>query len=111
MWLFNTGDRASQRNLSIVLQEQAIEREHERDEFQQEIRRLEAQLRQTAGVDSKGHKVKSIHLIARVCYCSCYSPLFISRALAYAIFLDQGKGKLHWICSVFVLGVLLFLCV
>lgn len=110
MWLFNAGDTASQRNMSLVLQEQAVEREHERDEFQQEIRSLEAQLRQTAGVDSKGHKVKSIHLIAGTCCCSCSSPLFMSRALAFAIFLDQGKGKLHWICSVFVLGVL-FLCV
>lgn len=45
------------------LQEQAIEREHERDDFQQEIRRLEAQLRQTAGVDGKGHRVRSNYLI------------------------------------------------
>lgn len=45
------------------LQEQAIEREHERDDFQQEIRRLESRLRQTAGVDGKGHKVRSNYLI------------------------------------------------
>lgn len=74
MWLLNTGDTVSKRNLSLVLQEQANEREHERDEFQQEIRRLEAQLRQTAGVDSKGHKVKSMQLIAGTCCCSCSSP-------------------------------------
>lgn len=41
-----------------------MEREHERDEFQQEIRRLEGQLRQTASVDNKGHRVRPIHLIA-----------------------------------------------
>lgn len=76
MWLFNTGDTASQRNLSLVLQEQAVEREHERDEFQQEIRRLEAQLRQTAGVDSKGHKVKSIQLTAGTCCRSCSGPFY-----------------------------------
>lgn len=48
-----------------VLQEQAIEREHERDDFQQEIRRLEAQLRQTAGVEGKGHRVRSNYLIGQ----------------------------------------------
>lgn len=36
-----------------------MEREHERDEFQQEIRRLEAQLRLTANVDNKGHRVRT----------------------------------------------------
>lgn len=35
-----------------------MEREHERDEFQQEIGRLEAQLRQPINVDSKGHRVR-----------------------------------------------------
>lgn len=43
-----------------------MEREHERDEFQQEIRRLEAQLRQTASVDNKGHRVRSINMIGSV---------------------------------------------
>lgn len=37
-----------------------MEREHERDEFQQEIRRLEAQLRLTANVDNKGHRVRVV---------------------------------------------------
>lgn len=41
-----------------------MEREHERDEFQQEIRRLEAQLRQTASVDNKGHRVRPGLLMA-----------------------------------------------
>lgn len=41
-----------------------MEREHERDEFQQEIRRLEAQLRQNTSVDNKGHRVRPVHLIA-----------------------------------------------
>lgn len=44
------------------VQEQAVEREHERDEFQQEIKNLEAQLRQTsrgpAGGDSHGQRVR-----------------------------------------------------
>lgn len=40
-----------------------MEREHERDEFQQEIRRLEVQLKQTASVDNKGHRVRPINLI------------------------------------------------
>lgn len=44
------------------VQEQAIEREHERDEFQQEIKNLEAQLRQTsrgnAGGDGRGGRVR-----------------------------------------------------
>lgn len=48
-----------------VLQEQAIEREHERDDFQHEIRRLEAQLKHTAGVDGKGHRVRSSYLIGQ----------------------------------------------
>ena len=43
-----------------------MEREHERDEFQQEIRRLEAQLRQTASVDNKGHRVRPDQLIASI---------------------------------------------
>lgn len=37
-----------------------MEREHERDEFQQEIRRLEAQLRQTPSVDNKGYQVRHL---------------------------------------------------
>lgn len=37
-----------------------MEREHERDEFQQEIRRLEAKLKHTASVDNKGHRVRPI---------------------------------------------------
>ncbi|MEQ2167761.1 hypothetical protein GOODEAATRI_007305 [Goodea atripinnis] len=45
--------------------EQAVEREHERDEFQQEIRRLEAQLRQTVNVDNKAHKVESLQAIIK----------------------------------------------
>lgn len=36
-----------------------MEREHERDEFQQEIHRLEAELRQTGNVDNKAHKVRA----------------------------------------------------
>lgn len=41
-----------------------MEREHERDEFQQEIQRLEAQLRQTTIVDNKGHRVRPALLMA-----------------------------------------------
>lgn len=37
-----------------------MEREHERDEFQQEIRRLEAQLRHTGNGDNKAHKVRAV---------------------------------------------------
>ncbi|KAM9777455.1 LOW QUALITY PROTEIN: pericentrin [Neosynchiropus ocellatus] len=44
------------------IEEQAVEREHERDEFQQEIRRLEADLRQTAGVDNKAHRFEDLVL-------------------------------------------------
>lgn len=40
-----------------------MEREHERDEFQQEIRRLEAQLKHTGNVDNKGHRVRDFILI------------------------------------------------
>lgn len=40
-----------------------MEREHERDEFQQEIRRLEARLKQTANIDNKGHRVRDVILI------------------------------------------------
>lgn len=47
-----------------------MEREHERDEFQQEIRRLEAQLRQTANVDNKGYQVRPFHL------CVCVSKYY-----------------------------------
>uniref|UniRef100_A0A3Q2FFS1 Pericentrin n=1 Tax=Cyprinodon variegatus TaxID=28743 RepID=A0A3Q2FFS1_CYPVA len=47
------------------IEEQAVEREHERDEFQQEIRRLEAELRQTGNVDNKAHKVESLQALIR----------------------------------------------
>lgn len=47
----------------ICVQEQAVEREHERDEFQQEIKKLETQLRQSPGVDNKGLKVRAILFI------------------------------------------------
>lgn len=50
----------------LCIQEQAVEREHERDEFQQEIRRLEVQLRQSAGVDNKGQKVRPVIFIGTV---------------------------------------------
>lgn len=63
MLLPNAADRISSHNLYLCIQEQAVEREHERDEFQQEIHRLEAQLRQTATVDNKGHRVRTINLI------------------------------------------------
>lgn len=43
-----------------------MEREHERDEFQQEIQRLEAQVRQTASVDIKGHRVRLTHFMANI---------------------------------------------
>lgn len=36
-----------------------MEREHERDEFQQEIHRLEAQLRQPTNVDHRGSRVRA----------------------------------------------------
>lgn len=39
-----------------------MEREHERDEFQQEIHRLEAQLKHTANVENKGHRVRDFLL-------------------------------------------------
>lgn len=45
-------------HLLLCVQDQAVEREHERDEFQQEIGRLEAQLRQTASAETKGHRVR-----------------------------------------------------
>ena len=42
-----------------------MEREHERDEFQQEINRLEAQRRHTsrgqAGGENRGQRVRFIH--------------------------------------------------
>ena len=48
-----------------------MEREHERDEFQQEINRLEAHLRQTtrgqAGGENRGQRVRFIH---EACPCS-----------------------------------------
>ncbi|XP_057193432.1 pericentrin isoform X3 [Triplophysa rosa] len=48
------------------IDEQAVEREHERDEFQQEIKNLEAQLRQTsrghAGGDSRGQRIEDLVL-------------------------------------------------
>ncbi|XP_061752105.1 pericentrin isoform X3 [Nerophis ophidion] len=44
------------------IEEQAVEREHERDEFQQEIRRLESQPRQMAGGDLKVHKFEDLVL-------------------------------------------------
>lgn len=44
-----------------------MEREHERDEFQQEIHRLEAQLRQTPNVEGKGHRVRATSLIKYLC--------------------------------------------
>lgn len=58
-----------------------MEREHERDEFQQEIRRLEAQLRQTPSVDNKGYQVR--HLT--VCVCKYYSfsqPVIWSQSIS-----------------------------
>ncbi|XP_056446115.1 pericentrin-like [Gadus chalcogrammus] len=46
------------------IDEQAVEREHERDEFQQEIHRLEDQLRQTsrgqAGGESRGQRIEDL---------------------------------------------------
>lgn len=47
-----------------------MEREHERDEFQQEIRRLEVQLRLMANVDNKGHKVRT-----NIYNCTTFFPL------------------------------------
>lgn len=48
--------------MTVIVQEQAVEREHERDEFQQEIKNLEAQLRHPSkghtGGDSKGQRVR-----------------------------------------------------
>ncbi|XP_056606327.1 pericentrin isoform X2 [Triplophysa dalaica] len=48
------------------IDEQAVEREHERDEFQQEIKNLEAQLRQTsrgnAGGDGRGGRIEDLVL-------------------------------------------------
>ncbi|XP_051551578.1 pericentrin-like, partial [Myxocyprinus asiaticus] len=48
------------------IDEQAVEREHERDEFQQEIKNLEAQLRQPskghAGGDRKGQRIEDLVL-------------------------------------------------
>ncbi|KAG1942369.1 pericentrin [Pimephales promelas] len=48
------------------IDEQAVEREHERDEFQQEIKNLEAQLRQPskghAGGTSKGQRIEDLVL-------------------------------------------------
>ncbi|TTH38804.1 Pericentrin [Bagarius yarrelli] len=49
--------------------EQAVEREHERDEFQQEIKNLEAQLKTTskghAGEDTKGQRVESLQALIK----------------------------------------------
>ncbi|XP_055068411.2 pericentrin isoform X2 [Misgurnus anguillicaudatus] len=50
------------------IDEQAVEREHERDEFQQEIKNLEAQLRQPSkghAGDSKGQRVESLQALIR----------------------------------------------
>lgn len=52
------------------VQEQAVEREHERDEFQQEIKNLEAQLRVPSkgltGGDSKGQRVRTKHQVKQL---------------------------------------------
>lgn len=66
MLLFNVVDTVSHTTCSLCIQEQAVEREHERDEFQQEIRRLEAQLRQSASGDNKGHRVRLVHFLASI---------------------------------------------
>ncbi|XP_051562982.1 pericentrin isoform X2 [Myxocyprinus asiaticus] len=51
------------------IDEQAVEREHERDEFQQEIKNLEARLRRPskghAGGDSKGQRVESLQALIK----------------------------------------------
>ncbi|XP_026069961.1 pericentrin isoform X2 [Carassius auratus] len=51
------------------IDEQAVEREHERDEFQQEIKNLEAQLRHPskghAGGDSKGQRAESLQALIK----------------------------------------------
>ncbi|XP_065096299.1 pericentrin isoform X2 [Paramisgurnus dabryanus] len=50
------------------IDEQAVEREHERDEFQQEIKNLEAQLRQPSkghAGDRKGQRVESLQALIR----------------------------------------------
>ncbi|KAI4902380.1 hypothetical protein NFI96_018847, partial [Prochilodus magdalenae] len=51
------------------IDEQAVEREHERDEFQQEIKNLEDQLRLPskghAGGDSKGQRVESLQALIK----------------------------------------------
>ncbi|XP_043097699.1 pericentrin isoform X2 [Puntigrus tetrazona] len=50
------------------IDEQAVEREHERDEFQQEIKNLEDQLRQPkvhTGGDSKGQRVESLQALIK----------------------------------------------
>ncbi|XP_052414451.1 pericentrin isoform X6 [Carassius gibelio] len=51
------------------IDEQAVEREHERDEFQQEIKNLEDQLRQPSkvytGGDSKGQRVESLQALIK----------------------------------------------
>lgn len=52
-----------------------MEREHERDEFQQEIRRLEVQIRLMANVDNKGHKVRPVHVIANIYNGITFFPL------------------------------------
>ncbi len=78
-----------------------MEREHERDEFQQEIRRLEAQLRQTAGVDNKGHRVRPIHLIASVYRVTANNIVFLNRTMSHRmlLFIDKdSKSALHLQC-------------
>uniref|UniRef100_W5KBH1 Pericentrin n=1 Tax=Astyanax mexicanus TaxID=7994 RepID=W5KBH1_ASTMX len=55
--------------LLTCVQEQAVEREHERDEFQQEIKNLEAQLKLPSkghsGGDSNGQRVESLQALIK----------------------------------------------
>lgn len=53
----------------FLFQEQAAEREHEREEFQQEIQRLEGQLRQAARPRPPGPRDSQVGqpVVSRVC--------------------------------------------
>jgi len=79
--------------LCACTQEQAVEREHERDEFQQEIHRLEAQLRQTsrgqASGDIRGQRVRSLH------------PGSFSSTASSSHFTGTEKGPSNYIFSIF----------